>query len=128
MKRPLIIADSHGVSFSSVFGELKDPWASDGLSPVSIDLNQQKVGDYYVLNSKNRFFVRIPSGDGDIIDVDPQIKIFLSNNERFYDSCLLSIDGNVQMAHFMCQNGSAFDSYSTEHPTTWAACAPRLMS
>ena len=116
MKRPLIIADSHGVSFSSVFGELKDPWASDGLSPVSIDLNQQKVGDYYVLNSKNRFFVRIPSGDGDIIDVDPQIKIFLSNNERFYDSCLLSIDGNVHMAHFMCQNGQPFDFYWPDCP------------
>ena len=116
MKRPLIIADSHGVSFSSVFGELKDPWASDGIFPVSIAVGEQKVGDYYVLNSKSRFFVRISSKEGDVIDVDPSIEMVSFNNERFYDSCLVSIDGNVHMANFMCQNGPLFDFYWPDCP------------
>jgi hypothetical protein len=116
MKRPLIIADSHGVFFSPVFGELKDPWESDGISSVSITDNGQKTGDYYVLNSRSKFFVRVPSPKGDLIDVDTQIKISLSSYLHFYDGCLVSIDGNVHMAHFMCQNSPSFDFYSTEHP------------
>ena len=120
MKRPLIIADSHGVSFSSVFGVLKDPWSSDGISSVSIDVNEQKVGDYYVLNSKSNFFVRIPSREGDVIDINPQINVFSSDDRHFYDSCLVSIDGNVHMANFMCQSGPAFDFY-------WPNC-PKFVS
>jgi hypothetical protein len=84
---------------------------------VSISRNGQKAGDYFVLNSRSKFFVRVPSPGGGVIDVDPQIKISLSNSLDVYDGCLVSIDGNVHMAHFMCQNSPAFDFYSTEHPT-----------
>ena len=83
------MADSHGVFFSPIFGELKDPWESDGISAVSITGNGQKAGDYYVLNSRSRFFVLVPSPAGHVIDVDPQIKIPLLNSLDVYDGCLV---------------------------------------
>ena len=116
MNHPLIIADSHGVSLSAVFGELKDAWESDGTAPVAITREGQKVGAYYVLNSKSSFFVRIDAGHGSVIDVHPDIKERIGQEVGSYDGCLLSIDGNVHMAHFMCQNGTPFDFYEPAVP------------
>ena len=112
VKHPLIIADSHGVYFSAVFGHLKDPWESDGTSPIQITKEGSKVGDYYVLNAKSLFFVRIVTEQGSVIDVHPQMKPMILAEINAYDHCLVSIDGNVHMANFMCKNGLPFDFMS----------------
>jgi hypothetical protein len=117
VKHPLIIADSHGVSFSSIFGDLKDPWDSDGNAPVSITRDGQEVGKYYVLNSKSSFFVKIVSERGSTIDVHPQIKPQILDKLTSFDGCLVSLDGNVHMAHFMCQNGPVFDFHEPNAPS-----------
>ena len=117
MKHPLIIADSHGVYFSAVFGHLKDPWESDGTSPIQITKEGSKVGDYYVLNAKSLFFVRIVTEQGSVIDVHPQMKPMILAEINAYDHCLVSIDGNVHMANFMCKNGLPFDFYEPDSPS-----------
>lgn len=77
---------------------------------------EQKVGDYFVLNAKSSFFVRIQTEHGSVIDVHPAMKQIISSQMSAYDCCLVSIDGNVHMAHFMCKNGTPFDFYEPRHP------------